>query len=97
LLRKVFNTAIDWGWDGDNPCTRTKEYKSRSRDRFLEGNELPKFFEAPSEEPNITARDYRLASLLTGARRENVLSMRWNQVNLERGEWFIPETKNAES
>jgi integrase len=97
LLRKVFNLAIDWGWDGDNPCTRIKEYKSKSRDRFLEGDELPKFFEALAEEPNTTARDYILASLLTGARRENVLSMRWDQVNLDRGEWFIPETKNGES
>jgi hypothetical protein len=76
LLRKVFNLAIDWGWDGDNPCTRIKEYKSKSRDRFLEGDERPKFFEALGEEPNTTARDYILASLLTGARRTNVLEMR---------------------
>jgi len=97
LLRKVFNQAIDWGWEGDNPCTRIKEYKSQSRDRFLEGDELPKFFEALGEEPNTVARDYILASLLTGARRTNVLEMRWNQINLERKEWLIPETKNGES
>ena len=97
LLRKVFNQAIDWGWEGDNPCTRIKEYKSQSRDRFLEGDELPKFFEALGEEPNTTARDYILASLLTGARRTNVLEMRWDQINLERREWLIPETKNGES
>ena len=97
LLRKVFNLAIDWGWDGDNPCSRIKEYKSQSRDRFLEGDELPKFFEALGEEPNTTARDYILASLLTGARRTNVLEMRWDEINLERKEWLIPETKNGES
>jgi len=97
LLRKVFNQAIDWGWEGDNPCTRIKEYKSQSRDRFLEGDELPKFFEALGEEPNKVARDYILASLLTGARRTNVLEMRWDQINLERKEWLIPETKNGES
>ena len=97
LLRKVFNQAIDWGWDGDNPCTRIKEYKSQSRDRFLEGDELPKFFEALGEEPNTVARDYILASLLTGARRTNMLEMRWDQINLERREWLIPETKNGES
>jgi integrase len=97
LLRKVFNMAIDWGWDGDNPCARIKEYKNKSRDRYLEGDELPKFFEALSEEPNTVARDYILASLLTGARRTNVLEMRWDQINLERREWFIPETKNGES
>ena len=97
LLRKVFNLAIDWGWDGYNPCTRIKEYKSKSRDRFLEGDERPKFFEALGEEPNTTARDYILASLLTGARRTNVLEMRWDEINLERKEWLIPETKNGES
>jgi len=97
LLRKVFNQAIDWGWEGDNPCTRIKEYKSKSRDRFLEGDELPKFFEELGEEPNTTARDYILASLLTGARRTNVLEMRWDEINLERKEWLIPETKNGES
>ena len=97
LLRKVFNQAIDWGWEGDNPCTRIKEYKSKSRDRFLEGDELPKLFEALAEEPNKTARDYILASLLTGARRSNVLEMRWEQINFERREWLIPETKNGES
>ncbi len=34
-------------------------------------------------------------SLLTGARRSNVLAMNWNDVNLERGEWRIRETKNG--
>ena len=58
---------------------------------------LPKFFEALGEEPNTTARDYILASLLTGARRTNVLEMRWDEINLERKEWLIPETKNGES
>jgi integrase len=97
LLRKVFNQAIDWGWEGDNPCTRLKEYKSQSRDRFLEGDELPKFFEALAEESNTTARDYILTSLLTGARRTNVLEMRWDEINFERREWLIPKTKNSES
>ena len=80
-----------------NPCTRLKEYKSQSRDRYLECDELPKFFEALGEEPNMIARDYILARLLTGARRTNVLEMRWDQINLERREWLIPETKNGES
>lgn len=45
----------------------------------------------------MIARDYILASLLTGARRTNVLEMRWDQINLERREWLIPKTKNGES
>lgn len=55
---------------------------------------MPRFFEALAEEPNHTIRDYFLISLLTGARRANVLSMRWQDINFERAEWRIERTKN---
>jgi integrase len=45
----------------------------------------------------MVARDYVLISLLTGARKSNVLSMRWNEINFENKTWRIPETKNGES
>ena len=72
-------------------------FRTISRDRFLEADELPRFFKSLSDEENHTLRDYVLISLLTGARRANVLSMRWKQVHLERGYWNIPETKNGTS
>lgn len=50
--------------------------------------------EALSKEPNETIRDYVLISLLTGARRSNVCSMKWQDINFERAEWRIEETKN---
>jgi len=46
-------------------------------------------------EPNEVIRDYILLSLLTGARRDNVLSMRWSEIALPRTEWQIPRTKNG--
>jgi integrase len=58
-------------------------------------DELPRFFKALSEEVNTTIRDYVLISLLTGARRSNVLSMKWSDINFERAEWRIQETKNG--
>ncbi len=47
-------------------------------------------------EPNDTVRDYIYVSLFTGARKSNVLAMRWEDINFERREWLIPETKNGE-
>jgi integrase len=47
-----------------------------------------------AKETNDTIRDYFLLSLLTGARRANVLSMHWADVNLERAEWRLKTTKN---
>lgn len=80
---------------GANPAAEIKKFPENSRDRFLQSDELPRFFKALANEPNYTIRDYVLLSLLTGARRSNVLAMKWHEVNIERGEWRIPVTKNG--
>ena len=97
LLHTLFNRAIDWGWDSTNPAHGIKKFKEKSRDRFIQSDELPKFFKALSEETSIIVRDYILLSLLTGARRSNVLAMRWDEINFDRATWTIPLTKNGES
>ena len=97
LVNIVFNKSIEWGWQGENPSKGIKKFRERSRDRFLESDELPRFFEALAAEPNTVARDFFLTALLTGARRDNVLSMRWEQINFDRATWYIPETKNGTS
>lgn len=93
----IFNKAIEWGWDGINPAQGIKKFKEKSRARFLHPDELPRFFESLDAEPNDTIRDYIYVSLFTGARRSNVLGMRWEDIHLERQEWLVPETKNGES
>ncbi|WP_126242826.1 tyrosine-type recombinase/integrase [Burkholderia gladioli] len=96
LVSSIFGKAIEWGiWNQINPCHGIRKHSEVSRDRFLHPDELPKFFEHLLAYPNATVRDYVLMSLLTGARRSNVLAMRWDQVNLERAEWRIPDTKNG--
>ncbi len=97
LLHTMFNRAIDWGWDSPNPAHGIKKFKEKSRDRFIHGDELPKFFAALREEPSIIVRDYILLSLLTGARRSNVLAMRFDEINFDRATWTIPVTKTGES
>ena len=98
LLKIVFNKAIEWGWEGKNPTIGIKKFKEKSRDRFLQADELPRFYKALFEEENTNIRDYIFMSLMTGARKSNVLSMRWDEVNLhdQIKQWRIPETKNGE-
>jgi integrase len=95
-IRAIYNKAIEWGWEGVNPTVGIKKYKEKSRERFLRSDELPRFFEALAADDNTTVKDYILLSLLTGARKSNVLAMRWEQINFTLGEWHIPETKNGE-
>jgi integrase len=95
LLSVMFNKAIEFGlWDKPNPASSIKKFREQSRDRFLQSDELPRFFEALAQEPNEMMRDYFLLALLTGVRRSNLLAMKWEEINLERAEWRIPDTKN---
>lgn len=95
-VRSIYSKAIEWGWEGANPATGVKKFKEKSRDRFIQPNEMPLLFHALDIEENTTARDYILISLMTGARKSNVLAMRWEQVNWDQNTWRIPETKNGE-
>jgi integrase len=97
LLATIFNKAIEWGYDLVNPCIGVKKFKEKSRERFLEVDELPRFFEALNAESSEIFRDYFYISLLTGARKGNVLSMSWKDINFVANTWTIKETKNGES
>lgn len=95
-IRTIFNKAIDWGWEGSNPALGIKKFKEQSRDRFLQPDELPRFFAAIANEPNDAARDFFMLSLLTGARKANTLAMRWDEINFHSATWRIAVTKNSE-
>ncbi len=94
LISSVFGWAISAGLWESNPAIGIRRNKEKSRDRFIQSDELPRFFQALSEELNETVRDYILISLLSGARRSNVCSMKWQDINFERAEWRIEATKN---
>jgi integrase len=95
LASGLFGKAIEWNYLTDNPVKGIKTRKTNKRDRFLQADELPRFFASVGQESNENIRDYFLLSLLTGARRANVMAMRWDQINLDEGIWRIPDTKNG--
>lgn len=82
-----------------NPCSEIKKYKPEIRTTFLKSEELKSFFIA-LEHPETPEylKDYLLLSLYTGARKSNVLAMRWEQIDLNLKLWMISatETKNTE-
>lgn len=95
LISSVFGRAIEWGYATANPVIGIKTRAKVKRDRFLQADELPRFFQSLAEEQNETLRDYILLALLTGARRGNLLAMRWAETNLSESVWRIPVTKNG--
>ena len=100
LVSSVFTEAVRAElYEGLNPCRGVRRNKENKRSRFLTREELPAFFKAVDECRNPVARDYIKMSLVTGARRSNVLAMRWGHISFVRNEWTIPalESKNGES
>lgn len=94
LVRCLFNCAIDWGlFTGVNPASRMKMFKEVSRDRFVTPDELPRLWTALQHEPNPFVRGAFFVGLLTGARRSEVLSMQWADLDLGQSLWRIPITK----
>lgn len=100
LVRHMYNKAIEWEIvprTSENPATGIKKFAEKSRDRFMNGDEIQRFFTELSKEPNENFRNYILLSLFLGQRRNNILSMRWEHVDLKNGFVYFPETKNGES
>jgi integrase len=98
LVSKVFSFADEAGlWDKKNPCKGIKKFKENERDRFVQPGEMPVLLRQIRAYPNATLRDYFLICLLTGARRANVFSMKWVDVDLTAGVWRIPETKSGQA
>lgn len=98
LVSSMYGYAIKQRlFGGTNPASGIQKFPEDHRERFVQPDEMPRFFAALAEEQNTDFRDAFLLALLTGARRSNVLAMRWEQVNLERAEWHIPKTKAGTS
>jgi integrase len=95
LIRAVYNFMFELEkWEGMNPCTRVKLFHEQKRTRYLQPDELPKFFMAVQTEPSIDLRDFCLIAITTGARRGDILSAKWDEFHFGRSVWTIPNPKN---
>lgn len=84
-------------WPVDNPAKDVALFDETKRERFLQPDELLRFNEALANEPSADLKDFLVLAITTGARRENIMSMRWQDVQWERAAWEIPLSKNGES
>ncbi len=100
LISNMYNKAIEWGLyprEKLNPVFGIRKFPEPSRDRFMTGAEIRRFFSALATETNVVFRNYIMLSLLLGQRRNNILSLRWDNIDLENEVVFFPDTKNHES
>ena len=102
MLSRLFYMAEAWGVapEGGNPCRFVKKYKDRSCERFLSEQEFRQLGRVLSEveaEGKVSASAvaaFRLL-MLTGCRRNEILTLRWEDVNLDAGELGLPDAKTG--
>ncbi|MFP3120188.1 tyrosine-type recombinase/integrase [Rickettsia sp. R2] len=96
ILRPVFSKAIEWELLTINPVIGIKKHKEQSRDRYLTREEIPRFFTAIAGEQNQVMKDFFLIALYTSVRKDNILTMKWEQVSFTDKQLYLPETKNGD-
>ncbi len=100
-IRAMFYYAISKKWIDQNPV-RLKELGigiPEGRNRFLKSEETRCFFAALNKLP-LLPRTFFLLLLYTGARKSNVLDMKWSDIYFDMNGsslWIIPgsKTKNG--
>jgi integrase len=101
LLGGIFTFAMDRGVTLANPVRGVKRYKDHTSERFLTDRETMTLGEtlATMERSNaispLHAAAIRLL-LLTGCRKSEILSLKWDYVDFERGYLRLPDSKTRE-
>lgn len=91
LIRAVYNKMIAWKlFTGSNPASGITRYNETPRARFLSKAELARLFAAMETGANKDLRDFLLLATLTGARKESLLAMSWNEIDFEEQTWRCP-------
>ena len=85
VCSKLFALAIRWGLRADNPARGIERNQEVRRSRYLSVSELVRLSEALVELDDQQAADILRLLLLTGARRGEVLGMRWSHIDFADG------------
>jgi integrase len=97
LLSKMFSLAsTKWHMRPDNPCRGVERNPEQPRERYLSSDELSRLSRALAECPKRDAADAIRLLLLTGARRNEVLSAAWTQFDLSNGTWTKPASNTKQ-
>ena len=98
LISHFFTKAEEWGYvppGHPNPARGIQKNKERSRDRWLTRSEVERLISAVDTEDDVFVRAAIVLYLLTGLRKVELLSARWEDVHLDREELRLPQTKSG--
>ena len=84
VLSKMFSLALKWEWCAKNPCKGIERNPESKRKRYLTGEELKRLTNAVAETPDRQFATIVGLLILTGARKSEVLGMKWSDLTLTK-------------
>lgn len=94
FLSSLYRYAERFDYSGRNPCRNIDRFPEQDRERYLQPEEFPRWHAAVLSLSVPESRDFFLLALWTGVRRESVLSMRWEHIDLDAKLWRLPREQN---
>lgn len=88
IMRVMFNTAVSWEILEKNPTQGIKRFPEHKRERYLSEDEISRLTKTLDAEPNQMSANIIRLILLTGSRKGEVLSARWQ--DFEGEVWAKP-------
>jgi integrase len=97
-LSHCFTVCVnEWEWLDDSPMRKVGKCKEpRGRTRLLSDDERKRLLDACKENQNRFLYPIVVIALSTGARQGEILSLKWEQVDLRRKRIILYKTKNNE-
>ena len=108
VLSKMFSLACAWGLaaEGTNPCRGVRKYKEKKRERLLTRDEYRRLGQALVEAEMDAEAEiegavslYAIAALrllmLTGCRLNEILTLRWDDIDRTAGEFRLRDGKTG--
>lgn len=99
VLSAMFSFALSRKIVASNPCAGVKQFKPKKMERFLSSVELARLGDAlrdaEREGANVSMVTALRLLLLSGARKEEILGLRWEWVDIERRCLRLPSSKTG--
>jgi integrase len=96
VLSKMFSSAMRWNMRESNPTKGIERNLEQHRRRYLSTDELARLVAALAAHPDTQAANIVRLLLLTGARKGEALSCRWDSVDLTAGVWSKPPSSTKQ-
>lgn len=98
-LSCAFSIAVkEWNWLKENPVSKISRYKEgKPRERFLTKEEIERLLIACKKSKSPHLYSVTLFAVCSGARRGEILGLKWKDVDFERQTATFRETKNGET